>query len=176
MRYVLKNNYELTAPEKNAIRQLLAFCFSDYPKDRMHLKQCPSFRLLAYDGPQLIGHIAVDHRQMNNSDQLIEVFGLSDVCVLSNYRSQKVATQMIKKISELAQKQAIDFLILIAWDVEVYLSMGFQQVDNTCRWLILHKDRSLGLAQRSIPDGLMIKALGTQKWEQGLVDFMGPIF
>ncbi len=176
MNYVIRNNYELKTGEKTAISQLLVDCFAQYPNQRIHLKQCPSFRLLVYDDQNLIAHLAVDYRYMNNSGQLISIFGLSDVCVLPAYRSQKIATKMIEKISKIAQDQAIDFLILIAWDMDIYLSMGFQQVTNTCRWLIIHQDQSLGLAQRQIPDGLMVKSLSNQLWGEKLVDFMGPIF
>ena len=177
MKYVILNNYELNPPEKNAIAELLETCFGQYPKKRIHLKQCPSFRLLVYDDAQnLVGHLAVDYRFMNNSGQAIEIFGLSDVCVLPAYRSQKNATKMVDKITRIAQKQAVDFLILIAWEIDIYLSMGFQQVYNVCRWLMIHQDQSLGIAQRIIPDGLMVKSISQKTWGNGPVDFMGPIF
>lgn len=176
MNYVIRNNYELQTTEKTAIGLLLEDCFAQYPKQRIHLNQCPSFRLLVFEDQNLIAHLAVDFRNMNNSGELISVFGISDICVLPAYRSKKIATKMIEKISKLAQVQAVDFLILIAWDMDIYLSMGFQQVHNTCRWLMIHQDQSLGLAQRQIPDGLMIKSLSNQTWGTGLVDFMGPIF
>ena len=53
---------------------------------------------------------------------------------------------------------------------------GFKLVDNTCRWLIVNQQKTLGIAHRKIADSLMVKPLGSKEWKDGIVDFLGPIF
>ena len=83
---------------------------------------------------------------------------------------------MINYLSASGIENDIDYLILVAWDPKVYLKMDFVQVNNACRWLIIRQKQSLGLAQRNLGDGLMIKKLSNHQWKDGLLDFMGTIF
>ena len=170
------NEYELSLTDQQGIGQILGECFSTYPKDRNHFKQVPSFRLIYRNGSKIQGHIAITFRWMHLGQQTIKVFGLSDICVVSSVRTKKLATKMVAHLTKLGAQQGIDFLILIAWKPEIYQSMGFKKVSNRCRWLLIHNDQSLGIAQRSIEEGLMVKSMGTMDWSNEALDFLGPIF
>lgn len=174
--FELINEYELGENDQQKISQLLCACFADYPKDRIHFRQVPSFRLISRNDQDIQGHIAVTFRWMHLDQYVIQVFGLTDICVAASARDQKLATKMIDRLSTLGQKKKVDFLVLIAWRPEMYEKMGFRLVQNRCRWLLIQNDQSLGLAQRSIEDGLMVKPLGHKKWTAGTLDFLGPIF
>lgn len=170
------NEYELNEKDQQDINHLLCDCFSDYPEDRIHFRQVPSFRLIGRDEQGIQAHIAVTFRWMNLDQSVIRVFGLTDICVASSAREQKLATRMIEYLSETGRKKQVDFLILIAWAPEFYQRMGFQLAHNRCRWLLIQNDQSLGLAQRKIENGLMVKALGDKAWHDGSLDFLGPVF
>jgi predicted acetyltransferase len=170
------NEYQLMEDDRRNISRLLCDCFSEYPKDRIHFRQVPSFRLIGRDKQGIQAHIAVTFRWMSLDQSVIRVFGLTDICVASKAREKKLATKMIEYLSEIGRKQSVDFLILIAWMPEFYQRIGFQIAHNRCRWLLIQNDESLGLAQRKIENGLMIKALGDKAWSDGPLDFLGPVF
>ena len=170
------NEYQLDEKDQQGIYDLLCDCFSDYPEGRIHFRQIPSFRLIGRDDQGIKAHIAVTFRWMNLGQSVIRIFGLTDICVASAAREQKLATKMIEHLSEVGRKQRVDFLILIAWTPEFYQSMGFQMAHNRCRWLLIQNDQSLGLAQRKIENGLMIKPVGDKVWNDGSLDFLGPVF
>lgn len=170
------NEYDLDEKEHGAINKLLNNCFSNYPRDRSHFRQIPSFRLIGKNDQGIQGHIAITYRWMQLGQTTIKVFGLSDICVAEAARDQKMATLMIEQIAALGRGKQIDFLVLIAWEPKVYESMGFTLVNNYCRWLLIQNDRSLGIAQRRIEDGLMVKPLGNKLWSAETLDFLGTIF
>ena len=168
---------ELVCTDAGEIAQLLVQAFPDFPAGKTHTNQIPSFRLLCRaESQKLVGHIAVHYRLMTLGERSIKVFGCSDVCVEASAQNQGVAKNMIHHLEQVAKSSGIDFFILIAWNTAVYEALGYQASDNPCRWLIMQNNQSLGLAQRSIPQGLMIKPLGKKKWTNELLDFLGPIF
>ncbi len=158
-----------------AIQELLYTCFAEYPA-RSFFKQLPNFRYLAWDKNILIGHLAVEHRIINNGEQLLHIFGVSDLCVLQAYQEKSVASSLLDQLSTLGKEHNIDFLLLIADTHGLYLKNKFKLVDNTCRWLMINSNQTLGVNHRKIERSLMIKRLGTKKWHPGLVDFLGHIF
>lgn len=174
--FEILNEYEITRTDQQQIGQLLVACFPSYPADKIAIKQLPSFRIIFRKDSLIKGHIAVTYRWMQLGEKIIKVFGLSDICVEESVRAQKIATQMINRLAEIGKDQEVDFLVLIAAETDVYKNMGFKEVENRCRWLLIHKDRSLGIAQRNIEEGLMIKPLGKEKWREGILDFLGPVF
>lgn len=170
------NEYELKEADQGAIHQLLDDCFVNYPKGRTHFKQIPSFRLIGRNEQGIQAHVAVSFRWMRLGESVIKVFGLADICVAQTIRDQKLATRMLDYLSKLGREKKVDFLILIAWKPEFYERMGFTCIENRCRWLLIQNDQSLGLAQRSLEDALMVKALGDKSWSGGTLDFLGSIF
>jgi len=167
--------FELTAEEEQAIRQLLGSAFSVYP-DRTYYKQQPDFRYLCWEQDTLVAHMGIEHRTINNAGQLLRIFGVADLCVQKAYQHRHIGSLLLSELSLLGQKNGIDFVVLIASDQQLYLKNGFLPVDNTCRWLLISEHATLGVAQRHIESALMVKPLGKKRWKNGVVDFLGPIF
>lgn len=166
----------LSPEQRKAITKLLQECFPEYPPNQTYYKQLPDFRFLANDGKKLIAHMAVEHRLINNGDRLVRILGVADLCVAAAYQHQKIASQLLNQLKTLGQKNGVDFILLIAKDHDLYLSNGFQLVPNSCRWVIINKNKTFGIVQRKLERSLMVKPLGQKKWETGQVDLMGHIF
>lgn len=169
--------FKLTPTHRDEISALLGRCFSEYPVGQVFISQAPHFRLLAFaDTGNLVGHLAVDYRMINDNGGLVSVFGISDVCVDPAFRRQGVGTALIQNLESLGKVYGVDFLVLIASEQAWYLKQGFLPIDGTFKWLMIHKAQSLGIINRRLDRALMIKALGSRKWEPGSVDFLGTIF
>lgn len=168
--------HQIDAGLHQQIGALLGQCFPDYPAGRSFFNQLSSFRYLVWDDGRLVAHMGVDHRIINNEGQLLRIFGIADLCVLQSYQHQKLATGLLEQLEKLARKAAVDFLVLVAKDHALYRANGFQVVDNTCCWLMIHQNTTLGIAQRRLEKSLLVKRLGQKEWKRGPVDFLGPVF
>jgi hypothetical protein len=98
------------------------------------------------------------------------------VCVASSYRSQKIATTLLQQIEELGRTSKIDFLVLFADDSRLYAENGYQRVVNLCRWLKVDEHQIIGVSEESLSDCMMVKQLGEQTWQSGIVDLLGYLF
>jgi len=187
--WTIKNMLEKTSPifrrieeykiqdKKHAqIRTLLERSFSEYPEGRSYYQQVPTFRYLVSDKKRLIGHMAVDYRAINLAEKVCTIFGIGDFCVDPDFQSKNIASHLMEMVELEAKKNGIDFLVLIAQDHGFYKKKGFKLQENTCRWLIITNQKTLGVGHRNISESLMIKEMGKKKWQPGLVDFMGTIF
>ncbi len=168
--------YNLSSKAENDIISLLKDCFSSYPDQRSYYKQIPSFRFLAYDEKVLVGHLAIHFRIMNIGGLTTKIFGISDLCVASSHRSKNIASSLLSELEKLAAKSYIDFLILVAQDHSLYKKNGFKLVDNTSRWLLINSNQSLGVMHGQIERSIMMKQIGAEKWRDGILDFLGPVF
>jgi len=168
--------YKIPKKKHTQIRALLERSFSEYPEGRSYYQQVPTFRYLVSEQKQLVGHMAVDYRVVNIADEVCTIFGIGDFCVDPSFQSKHIATHLMETVEIEAQKNSIDFLVLIAQDHGFYKKKGFKLQKNTCRWLILTNQKTLGVGHRNITESLMIKEMGAKKWKPGLVDFMGTIF
>ncbi len=178
MRITRIEEFLLSDQQQKEIHQLLRQCFSEYPTDQSYYKQLPSFRLLAQPATDdtLIGHLALEHRLIERNGKVSRIFGVGDLCVSPEYQSKNVASSLLQHLETLARQAKIDFIVLISNEHEFYKKNGFQLVNNTCRWLIINNHQTIGVAQRRLENCLMVKALGTQKWEAETVDFLGHMF
>lgn len=167
--------FQLTAADEQAIRQLFSSAFSVYP-DRTYYKLQPNFRYLCWNGSQLVAHMAVEHRTINNAGQLLRIFGVADLCVEPDWQHQRIGSHLLSELALLGQKNGIDCIVLMASEQAFYLKNGFESVNNRCRWLMISNHTTLGVAQRHIEATLMVKALGEKRWQPGLVDFLGTVF
>lgn len=168
--------FAITRDIGQAIYHLLRKCFPDYPEGRIFFKQLPAFRFLAWKGAQLIGHMAVEHRMVNNNGPLRRIFGIVDLCVAPEFQHQRVGRRLLEAVEELGRKNEVEFLVLLTNDQQWYAHYGFQLVETECRWLLIHDDRSFGIVRRRIDRGLMVKPLLAEEWLPGPVDFLGYIF
>ncbi len=158
------------------INQLLNKSFGDYPETRSYYKQLPSFRYLVWNNDDLIGHMAIEHRNINIAEVVSSIFGVVDLCVDEQFQSKNIASSILQQLEKLAKENQIDFIVLIAQNHSVYEKNGFAVVENTCRWLMINSNQTLGVGHRRIEECLMMKAMGDKVWKPGLVDFLGHIF
>ncbi|MCH2082385.1 MAG: GNAT family N-acetyltransferase [Saprospiraceae bacterium] len=168
--------FALDQQQKSEIHQLLKENFSGYPKDRIFYKQLPNFRFIASCQEEIIGHMAVDYRVMNNDGQLVSIFGVIDLCVKEAFQHQRIASQLLHQLAELGKDHKVDFIVLNAVDPHLYQNNGFEVVRNECKWMVIHQQSTLGVVKRSLQESLMIKSLGSKEWRPKQLDFLGPIF
>ena len=176
MKLERKEEFTLDQYTQIAIQKLFAICFSGYPSDRIYFKQLPCFRYLCWEDDELIAHMAVDHRIINNENQHLRIFGIVDLCVHPAHQHKRIASKLLRELENLGQLSGIDFLLLTASDAGFYESNGFETVHNSCKWLLTVDHQSLGVIDRTLEDGLMIKPLTSKKWKEGTLDFLGNIF
>ncbi len=177
-KYILhrREEYQIEPSLHTRIHDLLKRCFSEYPAGRSYYQQVPTFRHLVYDQQRLVGHLAIEYRMINLAGAIVPIFGISDFCVDPDYQSQHIATDLLERVEAEARDRHIDFIILATTEQSFYEKRGYQHSDNPCRWLLLTRQQTLGVAQRRIERGIMVKATGNQPWMEGLLDFLGPMF
>ena len=158
------------------ITKLRNTCFPNNQRDRSYYKQLPHFRYLAYKKESLVGHMGVDHRVISVGDSIFKIFGIIDLCVETNYRTQGIATKFLTLLTELAQKKSIDFLFVVAPDHRLYLNNGFKVICNYCFWLRLHEHKNYGVAVEKIENELLVKQIGTKSWSDEPIDLLGYLF
>lgn len=167
---------DLSQQWEEQIHHLLVGAFSVYPKDRIFYKQMPSFRFLVFAGDEVVGHLAVEHRMIRIGDDPEEIFGLSDLCVDPEYQQHNIASGILDRLENLADRRNIPFLVLSAGAVDFYSKKGFVARENECKWLFIQGFQTLGVVTRDIPGGLMAKELTDKPWPDGMLDFIGHIF
>ncbi len=167
---------KITDQQKKAIHQLLATCFSGYPEGRIYYKQLPNFRYLAYQEDHLIGHLAVEHRMISIDQKPYSILGVVDICVADEHRGKNIAATLLQHLEELGIENKIDFIILTATEHNLYLKNGYELFSNSCRWLFINEHQTLGVKNRYLPEALLVKPLGENKWSEGTVDFLGTVF
>ena len=156
------------------IHKVLAECFPGYP-DRSYFKQIPHFRYLGWREGELIAHMGVEHRVINQSGTPWNVFGIVDLCVVEPARSQGYAGNLIAELEKLARDSGIHAVVLFADDPRLYLGNGYSQVSNTVKWVMLNEHETIGIAERPVGE-LMVKTLDGRHWSPDLVDMLGYIF
>lgn len=168
--------YKIPESVHQQISKLLEEAFSGYPQGKSYFKQLPAFRYLIWAEDMLIGHMAVDHRLISIEGEPVKIFGVVDLCIADSYQRKKLATRLLEELEQSGIKYGIDFIILLTPDHTLYISNGFVLVDNSCKWLLIQDNSCLGVLHRKIDQALMVKALSTKVWKNGVVDFLGHIF
>lgn len=159
------------------IGQLLGRSFPGYPEGRTYFMQLPSFRLLSVleDGT-IAGHLAVEHRMISVGGIPFRIFGIADLCVDPAFQTQKTGTGLLQALDSESRDAWVDFIVLVASRRDIYEENGFESVNNPCRYVSIRDHQTNGVVQESLGGDLMVKTLGSKKWRDGLVDFMGTIF
>jgi len=167
--------YTLSKKEAHSVNTLLQTCFSGYPSDRNYYKSLPTFRLLIWKKDKAIGHLAVIFRVIKVGSTVARIFGIADVCVHPEHRSKQIASILLDHLEHYAEEHRIDFLILIAENRALYKKRGYKSVSNTVRWLLINDHQSLGVMHGNLDRSLMVKRIGTVKWNEGLLDLLGGV-
>lgn len=175
MRIERLEEYQLTTTVREQIAALLKEGFGVYPEGRTFYKQLPGFRYLAWDGAVLLGHLAAEFRIVNVGGTLLPIFGVADLCVTPSRQQERIATQMLAELENLAQDTVVEFILLTGSEPNVYQGMGFERLECSCRWLLINNLSTLGVIRRSV-NNIMIKCLGDRPWPEGEIDFLGHIF
>jgi predicted N-acetyltransferase YhbS len=173
----LVDEYALDESQREGIRSLLAACFPEdaYTRTRTYLKQLPPRRLLAYEAGQLVGQLGLEHRAIGTSQGPHQVLGVADLCVSEASRRQGVASHMLSEVESLARAARVPFLVLFARDHRLYERNGFVHAPNPLRWVKIHEHEITGVAVEPLEE-LMVKAVGSVAWPEGLVDLLGHQF
>jgi GNAT superfamily N-acetyltransferase len=170
----LRADREIAPDVRAEIHEVLAECFPGYP-DRSYFKQLPHFRYLGRRDGELVAHMAVEHRMINNGGSPLEIFGVVDLCVVASARSQGLAGRLIAELEALARDGGIDAVVLFADDPRLYLTHGYSRVPGPVKWLMINNHETLGVAEDVI-DELMVKMLKGKSWNPGVVDMLGYVF
>ncbi|TVR81565.1 MAG: GNAT family N-acetyltransferase [Saprospirales bacterium] len=170
------NEYRLNPMLAAEIACLLQLSFTGYPAGKHFLHQIPSFRILAIESDEIIGHVAIHHRVISSDGEIFNVFGIADLCVAEENRKAGVAGEMLDRLEIIAVESGIDFLVLLTNVHDFYLKKGFQKADNPCRWMMIQNNHSLGLVRRRVEDGLMYKQMNDVEWPVKEIDLMGHVF
>jgi predicted acetyltransferase len=171
--------YEICNELEARIQELLTNSFPFlYPEDRIYFKQLPQFRFLAFNQEnQLIGQVGLDYRVMNLNGKPVRILGVIDLCVSPNTRSQGVGSTLLLEIDKFSAGRNIDFILLFADNMTLYLKNGYTPVKNKCKWLKIDNEiqitNGIGFEQF---DGLMIKNVGKIDWIEGELDFLGYLY
>ena len=172
-----KEEYAINFETQQQIHQLLTNSFGQFPKDRIFLKQVPSFRLLVWENEKLIAQCGVVFRIMSLNESPLRIFGIMDLCVDIDYQNQKIGSNLLQHIEEIAAENNIDFILLFGGTNNFYLQNDFQLVHNNCRWVLIKEYATMGIMTRPIPDTLLVKSISGKKWnDKALLDTMGFIF
>jgi hypothetical protein len=83
---------------------------------------------------------------------------------------------LLQQVEELGQSSRIDFLLLFADDDRLYLDNGYERTHNHCRWMKVDEHQTLGISEESMSDCMLIKQIGKQVWQTGVVDLLGYLF
>ncbi|WP_456271928.1 GNAT family N-acetyltransferase [Bacillus sp. AK031] len=173
------NEYEIDLQKSAEIQRLLTECFPGiYPENRIFFKQAPHFRLLVHDEKDvLVGQAGLDYRVMNLDGKLVRVLGIIDLCVKKEYRSQGIASQLLKYLDEFSVNKNIDFSLLFADDPSVYRRNGYVSAANECRWLKINDENLMSFAiGEEVIGELMVKETGSIKWNEGSLDLLGYLY
>lgn len=168
--------YKLSDDVHKLANRLLVESFPNYPSGRSYYKLLPQFRYLVWAGEALIAQMGVEHRVIANAGIPMRIFGLIDLCVAPSYRSQRIATTLLKQVEELGRTSKVDFLVVFADNSRLYAKNRYQRVANLCRWMRVDEHQTLGVGEASLSDCMMVKQLGEQAWQEGLIDLLGYLF
>ena len=168
---------ELPASVDAEIRALLTESFPGWTHyaERSYYKQIGARRLLARQGPRLVGHLALVHRAVGLSDGPAMILGVVDLCVASAQRGQGHAAALLAEVTRLGRAHGAEFVVLFADDPRAYLRAGFETRPGLVRWLKIHEHETLGVADERV-DELMVRALGARPWPEGRLDLLGHLF
>ncbi|WP_285228780.1 GNAT family N-acetyltransferase [Paenibacillus sp. ISL-20] len=116
----------------------------------------------------MIGHVGLDYRVMNLNGKPIRVLGVIDLCVSQSTRSQGLGSTLLLEIDKFSVGRNIDFILLFADNMTLYLRNGYKPLKNRCKWLKIDDETQLtnGIGYEAMNE-LMIKEVGKTDWSIG---------
>ncbi len=176
MRIELSIEHEIAPHQHDQITSLRNESFPDAVRERSYFKQLPHFRLLAEDDGILIGHLGVDHRVIRVGDTILSIFGIIDLFVASQRQGNGIASSLLTRITEKAEQNGIDFILLHAVDERLYIKNGFRVISPYLKSLWLYDFENYGVGIERLDNLIYIKSTSENVWPDGTVDIMGYLF
>ena len=168
--------HDLGEATGTAVARLRDRCFPEFGCGRPYYKQLPHFRLLAFEGDALTGHLGVDHRVVRFGTEVVTIFGAIDLCVAEDARGRGVGSALLAELEQLAVRSGVGALLLFASDQRLYQRCGFALRDASCSWLRIDDHRNYGMAHEEIVGELMLKQLDPKLSLTGEIDLLGYLF
>ena len=113
-------------------------------------------------GGELAAQMGVELRMIRVGSNVLQTFGVSDLCVRKGERSHGLAGRLLTDVTELARSCEMHFVILFADDGRLYARNGWVPAANPCSWVKIHDHTTLGLATAQDTGSLMVKKTGHQ--------------
>jgi predicted N-acetyltransferase YhbS len=177
LRFAFFHELEISNEMRDSIRTILKTNFGFYPTATDYTHQIPHARILAFDGTQLIGHLALHLRSIRIDKKAFEILGLSDFCIETEYRRQGAARNIFHVLMPIFLQSGKDALLTFAQEPAFYFSLGFKQISCRCRWLMIQEQQSLGVLDRYMESGLMAFSHKAELFDQiTMIDFLGAPF
>jgi len=168
--------HELKQSHHDQITELRNEAFPDCRHQRSYHKQLPHFRILAGINGRVVGQLGIDHRMIRVGSKAIRIFGIVDLCVLNEYRGSGTGGKMLSYADEIAGRNNVEFLFLMASDHRLYERHGYKVVDGICSWLRIDEHCNYGVAVQEIHGEMMVKSTSSTKWPEGPIDLLGYMF
>lgn len=160
---------------ENQLAALLRLSFPDYP-GRSYFKLPPHFRYVALADDTVVAQLGVEYRVVRVGGAVLRTFGVVDLCVRDDQRSQGLAGRLLAEVTAYARACRTDFVLLFADDTRLYERNGWASAGNLVSWLKINEHAMLGLAERVAVPELMVTATGELPWPDGDVDLLGHLF
>ena len=171
-----KTDAQLSEKEYAEILALLNASFDNIFGERIFFKQIPHTRFLAKENDTVVGQVGIDYRAMNLGGRLIDVVGIVDLCVSSEYQGKGIGTQLLQTVENQFTEKA-DFILLFADEHKIYLNNGFQLANNKVTWLGIDEGKTIGILSENMGDCLMYKSIKKgAKWTEDDLDMMGYLY
>jgi predicted acetyltransferase len=90
----------------------------------------PTTSLLLKDGSSVVGHLAVYERHIRIGADTVLIGLLGEIATATDRRRTGLARLLIRHAHEHLQAQSIPFSILFAFEPRIYLSSGYQPMQN----------------------------------------------
>jgi GNAT superfamily N-acetyltransferase len=176
MQFSRIERYRLGGEIEADLQRLLGQCFPDFPSGRSYYKLPPRCHVLAARDGRLVGQTGIEYRVMSADGQPLITFGVVDLCVAPECRSQGTASALLRHVEELAGELGVDYIVLFADDERLYRSNGYTRAGNVCRWVMIDEHRTIGIREETLAHCLMYKSVGGRPWPSGTIDLLGHVF
>ncbi len=119
-----------------SIRLGLCICFPDdvefYSKTRGWNQYDPYITAVVERDKRVVAHATVIDKSITVGRQVVRVAGIMNVFVLSEYRKQGLATEVVRAALEEAERQGFDMGLLFckAWLESVYSGAGWKKISD----------------------------------------------
>lgn len=166
----------LSSSQLTAVQSFLLEHFENNSGNIVNQKQLPSFRLLVLDKKDIIGHVAVEYRKIAVDGSLCSAFCLSDLCIHSNFRGKKIGTLLLNNLMLQDVAAKVDYLLAFSEVPDFYKNNDFQDVTISCKWLLTQYNQTIGVINRKLRGGVLVKSLHGAPLPKDQIDLMGMIF